>query len=144
MSEITDTDDGGTIQSQFRAMQKFLREKLTDDRWSVIFEHSEPEDDTWVFAIGYRDRSPDGHFDRTEIQVHTTTHWSIPMVLVIDRGYRSSGQPKVSWSSGGVCKDASEWQVANAMRVIWNWAEGFLARHAMVTTASDSSATDPS
>ena len=89
MSEITDTDDGRTVQSQFRVMQKFLREKLTDDRWSVIFEHSEPDDDTWIFAIGYRDRSVDGHFDRTEIQIHTTTHWSIPMVLVIDRGYRS-------------------------------------------------------
>ena len=57
------------------------------------------------------------------------------MILVIDRGYRSHGQPQVSWSSGGVCTHASELQVARAMRVIWGWAEGFLARQAISAAA---------
>ncbi|TVP84000.1 hypothetical protein [Thioalkalivibrio sp.] len=135
MSETTDHDDRGTMKFQLRAMETLIEEGKAKDRWNVIFDHSEPDDDTWIVAISYRDRSPDGLYDRTEIRVHSSTHWSIPMILVIDRGYRSHGQPQISWSSGGVCTDASELQVARAMRVIWGWAEGFLARQAISAAA---------
>ena len=135
MSETTGQDDCGTVKVQLRAMATLIEEGMTKGRGNVIFDHSEPDDDTWIVAISYRDRSPDGLYDRTEIRVHSSTHWSIPMILVIDRSYRSQGQPQISWSSGGVCTDASELQVARAMRVIWGWAEGFLARHAISVAA---------
>ena len=135
MSETTGQDDCGTVKVQLRAMATLIEEGKTKDRCNVIFDHSEPDDDTWIVAISYRDRSPDGLYDRTEIRVHSSTHWSIPMILVIDRSYRSNGQPKINWSSGGVCTDATDLQVARAMRVIWGWAEGFLARHAISAAA---------
>ena len=135
MSETTGQDDCGTVKVQLRAMATLIEEGTIKGRGNVIFDHSEPDDDTWIVAISYRDRSPDGLYDRTEIRVHSSTHWSIPMILVIDRGYRSHGQPQTSWTSGGVCTDASELQVARAMRVIWGWAEGFLARHAISAAA---------